>query len=82
MATNVTARGIKAMLTRAGVNYSALTITDDSAVWTNLETGRSTTSVKIEGPKDIRSKVWDALEDRGLVCAPYPEYDMWSRRTS
>lgn len=81
MATNLTARGIKGMLTRAGFDHSALTITDDSAIWTDVETGRSVTSVKIEGPKEVRNKVWDVLEDRGLVCAPYPEYDMWSRRT-
>ena len=77
----LTARGVKTMLTRAGVDYSALTITEDPAVWTDLETGRQGTSVKIEGPKEQREAAWDVLFYRdGLGCAPYPEYDMWSRR--
>lgn len=77
----LTARGVKAMLGRANVDYSALTITDDPAVWTDLETGRASTSVKICGPKDVREAVWDVLFwGQGLGCAPYPEYDMWSRR--
>lgn len=80
-ARRLTARGVKAMLTRAGVDCSALTITEDPAVWTDLETGRQSTSVKIEGPKEQREAAWDVLfYGRGLGCAPYPEYDMWSRR--
>lgn len=76
----LTARGVKMILTRAGVDYSALTITDDPDVWVDLETGKGTTSVKIEGPDEPRRRVWWALESRGLSCAPYPEYDMWCRR--
>jgi hypothetical protein len=48
---DLTVRGVKAMLTRAGVDYSALTITHDPAVWTDLETGAQSTSIKIEGPE-------------------------------
>ena len=78
---DLTARGVKAMLTRAGVDYSALTITHDPTVWTDLETGAQSTSVKIEGPKTQRETAWDVLFYRpGLGCAPYPEYDLWSRR--
>jgi hypothetical protein len=75
----LTARGVKMMLTRAGVDYSALTITDDPAVWTNVETGVGHTSVVIAGPKEARSRAAGVLYGKGLGNAPYPEYDMWSR---
>jgi hypothetical protein len=76
----LTARGVKTMLSRAGVDYSALTITDDPAVWTDLETGRRSTSVKIEGPKEARWQAQVVLFDKGLSNAPYPDHDEWSRR--
>jgi hypothetical protein len=76
----LTARGVKTMLARARVDYSALTITEDSDVWVNMQTGAAATSVKIEGPADVRTAIWGPLEDCGLACAPYPDYDMWSRR--
>jgi hypothetical protein len=76
----LTARGVKMMLARAGVDYSALTVTEDPAVWTDLETGRQSTSVKIEGPEEARWQAALALYSHGLSNAPYPEYDMWSRR--
>jgi hypothetical protein len=76
----ITARGVKAMLARSGVDYSALVITDDPAVWTDVETGEQTTSVVIEGPKEARRPAFHALLDRGLSVAPYPERDYWSRR--
>ena len=77
----LTVRGVKTMLRRAGVDYSSLTITHDPDVWTDLETGARSTSVKIEGPREARQAAWDVLFYRpGLGCAPYPEYDMWSRR--
>ena len=76
----LTARGLKAMLTRAGVDHSALEIHEDPAVWTNVETGQRSTSVVVSGPKEAREAAWDVLFwGRGLGCAPYPEYDMWSR---
>lgn len=77
----LTARGVRAMLTRSGVDASQLEIGDDSRVWTDLQTGRSSTSVIIRGPRDARWAAWCVLSGRpGLGCAPYPEYDMWSRR--
>jgi hypothetical protein len=77
----LTVRGVKTILTREGVDYSALTITHDPAVWTDIETGRSSTSVIITGPKEAREAAWRVLfYRRGLGCAPYREYDMWSRR--
>lgn len=81
MRAPLTARGVKTMLTRAGVDYSALTITDDPDVWVDIETGIGSTSVRIEGPEDARRQATDALFwGRGLGHAPYPEYDSWSRR--
>jgi hypothetical protein len=76
----LTARGVKTMLARAGVDYSELTITDDPAIWTDLDGGNPRTSVVIRGPEEARNRVWHALEDRGLACAPYTDRDEWSRR--
>jgi hypothetical protein len=76
----LTARGVKAILTRAGVDHSGLTITDDPAVWVDLDTGKSSTSVVVSGPEQPRARAFDALFTRGYACAPYPEYDMWSRK--
>lgn len=81
MSRPLTARGIRMMLTRAGIDHSALTITDDPAVWTDLETGTRSTSVKIEGPKATRWRVaFEVLYEKGFANAPYPQYDLWSRR--
>jgi hypothetical protein len=67
------------MLTRAGADYSTLRITDDPAVWTNVETGASHTSVVIEGPEEARWQAACVLFGKGLSNAPYSDYDMWSR---
>ena len=47
---DLTVREIEAMLTKSGVDHSALEIYHDPAVWTNLETGAQRTSVVIKGP--------------------------------
>lgn len=78
--SRLTARGVKTMLARAGVDYSELTITDDPAVWRDLATGRAGTSVVISGPEEARGRAYHALLERGLSCAPYPDRDEWSRR--
>jgi hypothetical protein len=80
MAKQLTARGVKTILSREGVDYSALTITDDPTVWTDIETGASSTSVKIEGPREARSAAGAVLYGRGFGNAPYTGYDMWSRQ--
>jgi hypothetical protein len=67
------------MLTRAGLEHSALEIRDDYAVWTNVETGQRSTSVEVSGPKEASGAAGHVLYDKGLANAPYPEYDMWSR---
>jgi len=74
-----TARGLKAMLTRAGVDHSGLDIRDDPAVWTNVETGERGTSVVVSGPGETRRRAFHVLFDRGLACAPYSDRDEWSR---
>lgn len=78
-AQELTARDVQEILTQAGVDHSALTIVDDPAVWTNIETGKSGTSVRIDGPKDARQQAFHVLFERGLVNAPYPDHDYWSR---
>jgi hypothetical protein len=80
MTRPLTARGVKAMLARSGIDCSRLTITDDPTVWRDLETGERTTSVVIEGPEAARTAASRALLDRGLSVAPYPDRDYWSRR--
>jgi hypothetical protein len=82
MKGQLTARGVKAMLTRAGVDHSALEITSDPTVWRDVETNELTTSVIVAGPKEQRTQAFHALFDRGLSVAPYPDRDYWSRRRS
>jgi hypothetical protein len=79
MTRPLTARGLKAILTRAGVGHSALRIRDDPSVWVNVETGERSTSVIVSGPEDARRAASHVLYEKGLANAPYPEYDMWSR---
>jgi hypothetical protein len=76
---DLTVREIKAMLTKSGVDQSALEIYHDPAVWTNLETGAQGTSVVITGPREARRQASHVLYERGLSNAPYPDLDMWSR---
>jgi hypothetical protein len=79
MTRPLTARGVKAMLARSRVDASQLTITDDPEVWHDLETGERVTYVKITGPKKARLAAWHALMQHGLVSAPYPDQDYYSR---
>jgi hypothetical protein len=65
----LTARGLKAILTRAGVSHSALEIRDDPAVWTNVETGERSTSVVVGGPKELRRQASGVLYAKGLSNA-------------
>ena len=76
---DLTVGAIEAMLTRSGVDCSALEICHDLAVWTNLETGAQRTSIVIKGPKEARRQASHVLYERGLSNAPYPGLDMWSR---
>lgn len=81
MSKSLTAAEVVAILAEAGVDTSRLTITDDPAVWTNVDTGESGTSVRISGPKDARRAATNVLFDdpHRLGQAPYPDEDYWSR---
>ena len=68
----LTAAQVRRMLAKSGVDMSELTISDDATVWTNVETGKSGTSVRIDGPKEARRVAFHALFERGLANAPYP----------
>lgn len=81
----LTARGVKQMLTRAGVDYAALTITDRTVTARRVDidyTGpwQTTNQVIIEGPNDARRAAFDVLfwGRRALSVAPYPDRDEWS----
>ena len=75
----LTARGVKVILTRAGIDHSVLEITNDYTVWVSIETGQRSTSVIISGLTSERRAAAAVLYDKGLSNAPYPEYDSWSR---
>jgi hypothetical protein len=75
----LTARALKGILTRAGVDHSGLEIRDDPAVWTNVENGERGTSVVVSGPTEPRRQASRILSDRRLACAPYSGRDEWSR---
>ena len=70
MTGQLTARGVKTILTRAGVDQAELEVTD---------TGRNHHSVQITGPEEARAAAWSELMDHGLACAPYPDRDLYSR---
>jgi hypothetical protein len=65
--TKLTARGVKQILTRAGVDHTDLDITERGG------------SVQITGPREARTAATHALWERQLWCAPYPDKDLWSR---
>lgn len=79
MTTDLTAAEVTALLAAAGVDLSELTISDDPAVWTNVETGESGRSVRVQGPKHARRAASDVLYGARLANAPYPDEDYWSR---
>jgi hypothetical protein len=64
----LTVRGVKAMLTRAGIDYTELGFREGND------------RVCITGPQDARSRIWHVLLNKGLGCAPYTDCDWWSRR--
>ena len=70
---------VREILTGAGVDQSQLTITDDPAVWTDIFTGESDTSVRIDGPKVARRAASNVLMERGFSEAPYPDHAFYSR---
>lgn len=77
MTADLTARGVRTMLTRAGVDHSQITITERrvEVLWA----GTTRTQVTITGPRDARRAAGLALYERGLTCAPYPDRSEWHR---
>lgn len=72
-AAQLTVRGVRSRLTRAGVDHAPLKITQ----WGDY--------VRVDSDgcdDDIRRRAAsDVLFDAGLSCAPYPEYDLWIKRS-
>lgn len=79
MQNSLTAAEVSTILTEAGVDLSELVITDDPAVWTDIFTGESGTSVRIDGPKQARRAASNVLMERGFAEAPYPDHAFYSR---
>jgi hypothetical protein len=80
----LTARGVKMRLTRAKVDFSTLTITEEVVTCRRVDVDfsgpwRERNTVIVAGPKDERRDAWWALFNSGLSCAPYPDRDEWTR---
>lgn len=60
-------RSVKALLTRAGVQYEELAMREFD--------GR----VIVTGPRHARRRASEALFDAGLANAPLPDQDDWAR---
>lgn len=81
---HLTVSSVRAMLTRAGVDYSALTFTliDRSGTHTGgMYEGQyvEMMDVRITGDLAVRREARMALGERGLWLTPTCEYDDWSR---
>lgn len=84
MSNHLTIRGVKTMLTRAGIDTCALSFTRHDRSGQHV-TGHyeckyvEKVDIEITGPKTVRADVRAELFDRGLECAPYPDRDFFSR---
>lgn len=85
-ASGLTARGVKARLTRAGVDYSALIITEHDEVSRMVDVDHSgpwrrRTVVKIQGPREALRTADNALfwSAGSLSCSPCGDVSTWSR---
>lgn len=84
MSKHLSVRGVKMMLSHAGIDTHELTFTrhDRSGHHdAGMHQGRYVEKVDIEvsGSKSARGSVRRALFDRGVECTPYPERDFFSR---
>lgn len=80
---SLTARGVRLRLTRAGVDYSALSIVEQTTRARDAWNGgpwETFTEVKISGPKVALDAAYWALFATGLSVAGYPDHSIWSRR--
>lgn len=76
--------GVKAMLTRRGVDHSHLEFQriDRSTIHTAGEYNGQFVEVidiRITGDRQARNHARQALGDAGLELSPMPEYDDWTR---
>jgi len=83
MSSTITVRGVKQRLSRAGIDHSALTITEEVVRYRQVDfnyTGpwQNKTMVTITGPKPVRRAASDVLYDAGFANAPYPDHDEWA----
>jgi hypothetical protein len=83
-AKHLTIRTVRSMLTRSGVDYSALdfAIIDRSGTHTGgMYEGQyvEKIDVRITGESAARREARQALGERGLWLTPNGEYDDWSR---
>lgn len=84
MASSLSARGVKQMLSRAGIDYRDLTITEHQVTARDAWNGgpwQTYTEVKIEGPKESHDRAYWALFTKpGLMSAPCGGASSWCRR--
>lgn len=75
----LTVRGVRQILTRAGVDPSALTL--EAVETVSLIPGREgiIRGVRISGPREARRATTAPLMNAGLTCAPLPEHATWDR---
>lgn len=79
---SLTARSVKVLLARAGVDWRGLIISEQRTTSRDAWNGgpwETYTEVRIAGPKELRRDAEDALYLARLSCAGYPEYSLWSR---
>lgn len=82
MDRSLSARGVKRMLTRAGVDWRALTITEQRITSRDAWNGgpwETYTEVRVGGPRLLLNTVWWALSKPGMSCASYPDHQLWSK---
>ena len=83
---SLTARGVKQTLSRAGIDWRSLTITEEQTTarcWSDGCDGfgpwDTYTEVRLAGPKEDHSRAYWALMSAGHSVAGYPDYSLWSK---
>jgi hypothetical protein len=82
---SLTILGVKRLLTRAGIDYSQLTITQSRVTASYLGDGlrfgpwETYTEVRLDGPRELRREAENALFYAGYSSAPFPDYSLWSK---
>lgn len=86
MASKLTTRGVKVMLTRAGVDHQGLTFTEQDETTRTVDfespgpwVQQSTVTIS-GGSKAQRDAAWSVLFGAGLSCVPYSDRAVYARR--